>query len=89
VNGNVVETEADTVNRDLRAMAHRSAHPVTSVAIVGAGLVGTTTAHALLVSGTASEIVLIGRDRKRVEGHVHDLRDAALYSHPTRIVAGD
>jgi L-lactate dehydrogenase len=43
----------------------------------------------LLVSGTASEIVLIGRDRKRVEGHVHDLRDAALYSHPTRIVSGD
>jgi L-lactate dehydrogenase len=43
----------------------------------------------LLVSGTVSEIVLIGRDRKRVEGHVHDLRDAALYSPPTRIVSGD
>jgi L-lactate dehydrogenase len=62
---------------------------VISVAIVGAGLVGTTTAHALLMSGTASEIVLIGRDRRRVEGHVHDLRDAALYSQPTRIVSGD
>ena len=52
------------------------AHPAVSVAIVGAGLVGTTTAHALLVSGTASEIVLIGHDRKRVDTHVHDLRDA-------------
>jgi L-lactate dehydrogenase len=62
---------------------------VTSVAIVGAGLVGTTTAHALLVSGTASEIVLIGRDRKRIDGHVHDLRDAALYSHSARIDSGD
>lgn len=41
-------------------VAHRFAHPVASVAIVGAGLVGTTTAHALLVSGTASEIVLVG-----------------------------
>lgn len=71
------------------SVAHRFAHPVASVAIVGAGLVGTTTAHALLVSGTASEIVLVGRDRKRVEGHVNDLRDAALYSRPTRIVAGD
>jgi L-lactate dehydrogenase len=62
---------------------------VTSVAIVGAGLVGTTTAHALLLSGTASEIVLIGRDRKRVAGHVDDLRDAALYSQSTRIDSGD
>ena len=43
------------------SVAHRFAHPVASVTIVGAGLVGTTTAHALLVSGTASEIVLVGR----------------------------
>src|SRR5216684_7390159 len=70
-------------------VAHRFAHQVASVEIVGAGLVGTTTAHALLVSGTASEIVLIGRDRKRVEDHVNDLRDATLYFRPTRIVAGD
>ena len=47
------------------------------------------TAYALLMSGVAGEIVLISRDRERVEGHVKDLRDAALYSHPTRIVAGD
>jgi L-lactate dehydrogenase len=59
------------------------------VAIVGAGLIGATTAYSLLLSGVAAEIVLIGRDQSRVEGHVHDLRDAALYSHPTRIVAGD
>jgi L-lactate dehydrogenase len=62
---------------------------VPSVAIVGAGLVGTTTAHALLVSGVAAEIVVIGRDRNRLEGQVKDLRDAALYSRATRIVAGD
>jgi L-lactate dehydrogenase len=68
---------------------HRAAHRVPSVAIVGPGLVGTTTAYGLLTSGAAGEIVLIGRDRGRVEGHVKDLRDAALYSHPTRIVAGD
>jgi L-lactate dehydrogenase len=73
----------------LSAATHRSAHPVSSVAIVGAGLVGTTTAHALLASGTVSEIILIGRDGKRLDGHVQDLRDAAAYSHPTRIVSGD
>lgn len=69
--------------------ADRPAHRIPSVAIVGPGLVGTTTAYALLVAGAAAEIVLIGRDRNRVEGQVKDLRDAALYSHATRIVAGD
>jgi L-lactate dehydrogenase len=68
---------------------YRPAHRIPSVAIVGPGLVGATTAYGLLVSGAAAEIVLIGRDRKRVEGQVKDLRDAALYSHATRIVAGD
>jgi len=66
----------------------RLAHRLPSVAIVGPGLVGATTAYALLMSGAAAEIVLIGRDRNRVDGEVKDLRDAALYSHPTRIVAG-
>ena len=69
--------------------AHRATHRIPSVAIVGAGLVGATTAYALLMSGEAAEIVLIGRDRNRVEGQVKDLRDAALYSHATRILAGD
>jgi L-lactate dehydrogenase len=71
------------------ATEYRSAHRIPSVAIVGPGLVGATTAYGLLVAGTAAEIVLIGRDRKRVEGQVNDLRDAALYSPATRIVAGD
>jgi L-lactate dehydrogenase len=68
---------------------HRAAHPVPSVAIVGVGLVGATTAHALLMSGTAAEIILIDRDKSRVEGHMDDLRDATLYSHQTRIFIGD
>jgi L-lactate dehydrogenase len=71
------------------AATHRMANRMPSVAIVGPGLVGTTTAFALLMSGVAGEIVLIGRDQERAEGHVKDLRDASLYSQPTRIVAGD
>jgi threonine dehydrogenase-like Zn-dependent dehydrogenase len=59
------------------------------VAIVGTGFVGSTTAYALLISGTAAEIVLIDRDRRRAEGHVHDLRDAEVYSHSTRVFAGE
>jgi hypothetical protein len=42
------------------------------IAIVGTGFVGSTTAYALLLSGMAAEVVLIGRDPRRAEGHVHD-----------------
>src|SRR6202040_3755395 len=59
------------------------------VAIVGAGFVGSTTAYALLMSGTAAEVVLIDQDRRRAEGHVQDLRDAEVFSHNTRVLAGD
>src|SRR3984893_3859625 len=58
------------------------------VAIVGTGLVGSTTAYALLLSGMAAEIVLINRDERRANGHVQDLRDAEVFTHTTRIVAG-
>jgi L-lactate dehydrogenase len=58
------------------------------VAIVGTGFVGSTTAYALLLSKTPAEIVLINRDERRVNGHVQDLRDAEVFSHTTRVVAG-
>src|SRR6202048_682853 len=58
------------------------------VAIVGTGFVGSTTAYALLLSGAAAEIVLINRDERRADGHVQDLRDAEVFSHTTRVVAG-
>ena len=71
------------------AAAHDLAHRIPTVAIVGPGLVGATTAYALLMSGVAGEIALIGRDKERVKAQVADLRDAAVYSHPTRVAAGD
>jgi L-lactate dehydrogenase len=58
------------------------------IAIVGTGFVGSTTAYALLLSKIPAEIVLIGRDEHRVDGHVQDLRDAEALSHTTRVVAG-
>jgi L-lactate dehydrogenase len=63
------------------AVQNISTHPsleprVPRIAIVGAGLVGSTTAYALMMSGMAAEIVLIDRDSRRAEGHVNDLRDA-------------
>jgi L-lactate dehydrogenase len=59
------------------------------IAVVGAGFVGSTTAFALMMSGMAAEIALIGRDVRRAEGHVNDLRDAEVFSHATRVFVGD
>jgi len=67
----------------------RSGIRLPRIAIVGTGFVGSTTAYALLLSGMAAEVVLIGRDPRRAEGHVHDLRDAEVFSHRTRVFAGE
>jgi L-lactate dehydrogenase len=69
---------------------HPSLEPrVPRIAIVGAGCVGSTTAFALMMSGMAAEIVVIGRNSRRAEGQVNDLRDAEVFSHTTRIFVGD
>jgi len=59
------------------------------VAIVGTGAVGSTFAYALLLSGLASEIVLIDVNRSKAEGEAMDLNHAVPFTHPTRIWAGD
>jgi L-lactate dehydrogenase len=41
------------------------------------------------MSGTVAEIVLVDRDRRRSEGHAHDLRDAAVFSHRTEVFSGN
>jgi len=60
----------------------------TRVAIVGVGNVGATFAYALLLSGLASEIVLIDANHSRAEGEVMDLNHAVPFTHPTRVWAG-
>jgi L-lactate dehydrogenase len=67
---------------------HHQRPRVPRVAIVGTGFVGSTTAYALLLSQIPAEIVLIGRDQRRAEGHVQDLRDAEVFAHTTKVVAG-
>jgi L-lactate dehydrogenase len=59
------------------------------VAIVGIGSVGATTAYALLLSGLASEIVLINRDRNKAEGEAEDISHAEPWSNTTAVRAGD
>jgi L-lactate dehydrogenase len=51
--------------------------------------VGASFAYALLLSGTAAEIVLIDANRERAEGEAMDLNHAVPFAHPTRVWTGD
>jgi L-lactate dehydrogenase len=68
-------------------MTHVDHHP-TKVAIVGAGNVGTSFAFALLLSGLASEIVLVDANENKVRGEAMDLNHAVPLVTPTRITPG-
>ncbi|RYX83900.1 L-lactate dehydrogenase [bacterium] len=59
------------------------------VAIVGAGQVGTTLAYALLLSGVASDVVLVNRDREKAEAEAADLNHAGPFTPAGRARAGD
>jgi L-lactate dehydrogenase len=61
----------------------------TKIAIVGVGLVGSTYAYALLLSGLAAEIVLIDVNHERAEGEAMDLNHTVPFAHPTRIYSGE
>jgi L-lactate dehydrogenase len=58
------------------------------IAIVGAGNVGATFAYSLVLSGLASEIVLIDADHARAEGQAMDLDHAVPFNQPVRVWAG-
>ncbi|HYN89957.1 MAG TPA: hypothetical protein VER55_15595, partial [Ardenticatenaceae bacterium] len=45
----------------------------TRVAIIGAGLVGATSAYSLMIGGLVSEIVLVDTDHERAVGEAMDL----------------
>ena len=74
------------------SLAHEAGfHPggPTKIAIVGVGLVGSTFAYTLLLSGVAAEIILIDANKERAEGEAMDLNHAVPFAHPTKICAGD
>lgn len=58
------------------------------VTIIGAGLVGATTAFALMNAGTASEIALIDLNKKRLAGEVMDLNHGIAFVPSIKIKAG-
>lgn len=63
-------------------------HQPTRVAVVGAGNVGATFAYSLLLSGLASEIVLIDQNAAKAEGEAMDMNHAVPLVHSARIWAG-
>jgi L-lactate dehydrogenase len=59
------------------------------IGIVGCGMVGSTSAYALLMSGVGREIVLVDLNRARAEAEANDILHAVPFSNPLTIRAGD
>lgn len=63
-------------------------HKPTRVAIVGAGNVGATFAFQLMLTGLATEIVLIDANERKAQGEAMDINHAVALVHPTRVFSG-
>lgn len=59
----------------------------TTIAIIGMGNVGATTAYTLMLTGLASELLLVDIDQEKCEGEVRDLRDVMGFSATSQISA--
>ena len=59
------------------------------IGIIGAGMVGSAAAFALIQRGEAQEIVLIDIDRARAEAEAQDIAHAVPFADPANVHAGD
>lgn len=59
------------------------------IGIVGAGMVGSSSAFALVMKGVGREIVLVDLNRARAEAEANDIYHAVPFAHPLTIRAGD
>lgn len=59
------------------------------IGIVGCGMVGSTAAYALVMSGVGREIVLVDLNRARAEAEANDIYHAVPFAHPLTVRAGD
>jgi L-lactate dehydrogenase len=57
--------------------------------VVGAGMVGSTAAYSMMLTGIGSEIVLVDLNRKAAESHAHDIIHGVPYGSPIWVHAGD
>jgi L-lactate dehydrogenase len=70
-------------------MAPRETERTRKVGIVGAGMVGSSFAYALMQRSMATDIVLVDTNRARAEGEAMDLMHGVSFVRPLRITAGD
>src|SRR4029078_211404 len=59
------------------------------IGVVGCGMVGSTSAYALVMSGVGREIVLVDINRARAEAEANDIYHAVPFAHPLKVRAGD
>src|SRR5689334_9514367 len=58
------------------------------IGVVGCGLVGSTSAYALVMSGVGREIVLVDQNRARAEAEANDIYHAVPFASPMTVRAG-
>ncbi len=59
------------------------------VGVVGAGLVGSTSAYSLVLQGSCSEIVLVDKNSARADAEADDIMHAAPFAQRVRVKSGD
>src|SRR5512139_1778546 len=59
------------------------------VGVVGAGLVGSTAAYAMVMSGVGREIVMVDASRERAQAQADDIAHAVPFANPLDVYAGD
>jgi L-lactate dehydrogenase len=58
------------------------------VGVVGSGLVGATSAYAMVMAGVGSNIVLVDKNLKRASAEADDILHAVPFAHRVRVEAG-
>lgn len=58
------------------------------VGIIGAGLVGSTAAYAMINQGIGREIILVDLNQERAQAEANDLNHAVPFSHPLLVHSG-
>jgi L-lactate dehydrogenase len=59
------------------------------IGIVGSGMVGATSAYAMLMKGIGREIILVDKDKERAAAEAEDILHAAPFSNPLSIRSGN
>ncbi len=59
------------------------------IGLVGAGMVGSATANALMMRGVEDHLALVDANREKAEAEARDIQHATPFAYPARVFAGD